>query len=115
MDEFNISTVFLWEGYAPRWGMGASARDVAWDPLYEAAIRELDCGKLHKRIEAAQEAIGRRLEQAQGSNHDGMPVEGQHAIFQAVRDQRISFSSPIRGEMNSRSALPRTVREHVGP
>ena len=73
-----------------------SGRDISWQRLCNAATLEVDRGKLHKRIEAAHEAIQRRLKE-QVSNHDGTPAEEQHALAEAVQNlrqlQRMNFRS----------------------
>jgi len=49
-------------------GGGESMSDGGWVALYRAAMDEFDPRKLHGRIEAARQAIHRRLEEIEGED-----------------------------------------------
>jgi|HubBroStandDraft_4_1064222.scaffolds.fasta_scaffold13645_3 hypothetical protein len=62
--------------------------DVLWKELYQAAMLELDLGKLPGRIEAAQAAIREAVEDLAG-DHSGRVREEMQALLDAQSNLRI--------------------------
>lgn len=58
-----------------------------WRSLYEAAVLELDCSKMALRIDAAERAITKRIEELNPSSY---PVEAQQLMnaLTVLRDLR---------------------------
>jgi hypothetical protein len=78
----------------------------SWQELYAAAMLELDHGRLQSRIDAAQVAIRRSMEELIGNRTVGAGEEMQ-ALSAALGNlqtlQRVEFRNPIASSSQSLS------------
>jgi hypothetical protein len=68
--------------------MTQRAEGVRWWGLYRAAMLELELSELPKRIETAQTAIRRSMEELSASNHDGGAAEELQRMADALENLR---------------------------
>ena len=69
---------------------------IAWQDLYKAAMLEVDQSKLRERIEAANAAIQRRIEDLKlAGNHDETSAE-RHSIAEALDSLRMLRKLEVR-------------------
>jgi hypothetical protein len=81
--------------------------NVLWKELYQAAMLELDLGKLPGRIEAAQMTIRQAVEDRKG-DHSGGAREEMQTLLDAQSNLRILHKTEFQ------TSLPVTNRDRQG-
>jgi hypothetical protein len=84
--------------------------DVLWQELYKAAMLELDRVRLSGRIEAAHAAMQQRMMELSKNNHDGIYLDEQQAIFDALSNlrtlQRVELKSSSQSSRQAQTCKP---------
>jgi hypothetical protein len=66
-----------------------------WWKLYRAAVLETDDGKLHERVQAAQEAIATRSSpETRVPTEERLALQESRAALQILKQERDDFHNP---------------------